>query len=271
MRNIYLIAFLLLTNLCFAQSIKGEYTYIEVADRFDFVTGDNPYQLSDMMVYYFEKKGAKAYRKKDSPNVSKCDILYADLEKGAGVLWTKLSIVLKNCNDEVVLRSEVGKSKQKEHAKMYPDALRHAFKTVTLSKLQKVKAKSISPENTAIEKKNNDNSSKETAEKVKDELVGVIKPINNTQNTAIPLASFSNYTLNEKSYLLKKTEAGFALFATQKMNDDFIKIGDISIVEGAKFTMIDIYGETKEGVFNAKQDIIIKLSSGAEIRYIKQL
>ncbi len=43
---------------------------------------------------------------------------------------TKLSIELKDCNDQVVYTSEIGESREKEYNKAYNEALRDAFNSI---------------------------------------------------------------------------------------------------------------------------------------------
>ncbi|EDM43801.1 hypothetical protein SCB49_09425 [unidentified eubacterium SCB49] len=264
MKNSICIAFFLIAIFSNAQEKIGNYSYIEVPDRFEFISGDNTYKMSDMMVFYFEKKGMSAYRKAKSPDVSKCNVLFADIEKSKSFLSTKLSVELRNCNDEVVFKSDYGMSKEKAYEKMYPDALRQAFATFTAGDVVRAEAKIIAP-SSATEVTN-------VVQEKKDDLnVEVVTDAVNTTMKSVPEASFSNYQLNDSSYLLKKVESGFTFFLTQEGDNNFVKVGDISLKENGTFTMVDIYGEIKSGYFNSSQDLVVKLSSGAEVIYKKAL
>lgn len=273
MRVILLVAFIASATIGNAQSGIGEYDFIEVSDRFEFVTGDNTYQLSDMMVYYFEKKGIKAYRQQDSPNVAKCDALYADIEKGTSILSSKLAIVIKDCNDTVVFRSKEGKSKVKAYAKAYPDALRTAFSTFAKSDIKILDvSKAVVSDTKEVKDTSMDNVVVTVTDTQKEAvLIKVEETATSAAIVQIPETAFSNYELNGQSYLLKKVATGFTLFLTQEGNDNFIKVGDIAITTGASFTMVDIYGENKMGRFNTKQDLVIQLANGDELVYVKQL
>ena len=272
MKNIFLIACLFIASICTAQDNIGAYSFIEVPDRFEFTPGDNPYQMSEMMVYYLEKKGMKASRKIDSPNVPKCDALYADMIRGTSVLSTRLFFVLKDCNDRIVFQSREGKSKVKAHAKAYPDALRMAFKTFTKNDINISEVIEI-PDVTA--KKEKVAPIEMSVVKTTDEIKEVVEPkavetaANATKNE-IPEASFSNYTLKENTYLLKKVATGFTLFLVQEGSENFIKVGELKMAEKASFMMVDIYGENKSGYFNEKQDLVIQLANGNELVYTKE-
>ncbi len=272
MKNIVLAACMSIAGICTGQDTIGAYNFIEVPDRFEFVSGDNPYQMSEMMVYYLEKKGLKAYRQIDSPNAPKCDALYADMLRSPSVLNSRLTFVLKDCNDRIVFQSKEGKSKVKSYAKAYPDALRMAFKTFVKSDI-KISEVSKTPAQTPI------------AEKVAISEPKVVKKVEEIKETPqpkviekgtspvinkIPESSFSNYKLKENTYLLKKVTSGFTLFLVQEGSENFIKVGELKVAEDASFVMVDIYGENKPGYFNEKQNLVIQLASGSELVYTKE-
>jgi len=251
---------LFISTFCKAQQSINEYSFIEVPDRFEFVFGDNPYRLSEMMVFYLGKNDLKAYRQSDTPNVSKCDILYADLIKGKSMFTTKLSIVLKDCNDTVLYQSPDGSSRIKTYDKSYPDALRDAFKFFSVKNIKMLPEQEKNESKVEI-KENDlqiDTDTPETA----------TKDITNLGN--VPESLFTTYSNDGKSYLLKKVATGFILFLTQEDKDDLVKIGDIVLNKDALFTMQDIYGDSKSGYFNKEQDVIIELSNGKEIRYKRE-
>lgn len=276
MKYLALFTFIFLTSFCKAQGTIGSYSFIEVPDRFEFLSGDNPYQLSDMMVFYLEKKGMKAYRESETPDVSKCEILYADIERGSNLFVSKLSIIIKDCNNRILFRSQEGKSKEKAYAKSYPDALRKAFSSVAKKDIDVSNLTNTTLLQEDIEKENpiENVEVKTTISEIAIQKLPLEKekstPVKNEMNW-IPVSLFSNYSLNGQSYLLKKVANGFTLFLTQEENDNFVKVGDIKIIKAAAFTMTDLYGENKSGYFNANQDVVIKLSNGNELVYTKEL
>lgn len=284
MKNILLVACLCLVNFGFAQENIDRYNFIEVPDRFEFLSGDNPYQLSDMMVFYIEKKGLKAYKQVDSPNIPKCDALYADLLKAPSAFGTNLTFVLKDCNNNILFQSGKGNSKVKEYKKAYPDALRKAFKTFTNEDFTIAlprEMKSVRTEEKQVEQTKPSvepilkatEVTTEMVSKVPTEEVKEVKPpkletivVNEEQ---LPEAAITNYKRDENVYLLKKVPSGYTLFLVQEGVDNFIKVGELTILEGAIFSMKDIYGEDKSGYFNKNQDLLIELANGNKIVYLK--
>lgn len=272
MKKIALLALMIITNICNAQDNIGNYSFIEVPERFEFLSGDNPYQLSEMMVFYFEKYELKVYREKDSPNVSKCDILYADIVKEKSILFTKLSITIKDCLNTIIYKSPIGRSNVKLYSKAYPDALRDAFNGFDKDDINMLEADTALDEKPQIVKDDSITNSNPIGDELQErsllnkQEVQLVNKINN-----VPQISFSNYSLNAKSYLLKKVSSGFILYLTQEGKDAFVKIGEIMVNQNATFSMEDIYGDTKNGYFNLNQDLIIKLSDGKEIVYKKEL
>lgn len=273
MKNIVLIVCMFVANICASQEGVGIYDFIEVPDRFEFISKDNPHQMSDMMVFYLEKKGLKTYRKIDSPNVPKCDALYGDIMRVSNLLTTKLIFVLKDCNDRIVFQSREGRSKVKDYAKAYPDALRMAFKTfskkdVNISEVPEAPIVVINEENVETIK----SSVVKTTDAIKEvSKLAVTEDAVNVAINQMPEASFSNYKLKENTYLLKKVATGFTLFLVQEGSENFIKVGELKMDKEASFMMVDIYGETKPGYFNEKQDLVIQLSNGSELIYTKEI
>jgi hypothetical protein len=60
----------------------------------------------------------------------RCSLLYIEVKNESTFLTTKLQITFKDCNDNIVFQSVIGKSKKKEYEKAYVEALNEAFKSV---------------------------------------------------------------------------------------------------------------------------------------------
>ena len=126
---------LLLNSVCFAQSTINDYKYVLVPERYDFLKSDDQYQLNSLTAFLFKKNGftvvSKQDRFPDDLAQNNCLALQANVVNIKGLLMTKLQVVLKNCKDEVVFTSEIGKSKLKAYKKAYHEALRKAFELST--------------------------------------------------------------------------------------------------------------------------------------------
>ena len=128
----YILLFLLLTSgVISAQSNVNDYQYVIVPTKFDFLSGENTYRLNTITKFHLTKMGFKVfYSNEQLPREiinDRCDKLYADLEKRPSLLQTKLILVLKDCQNNVVYQSEEGKSRAKNLSIAFPEALDKAF------------------------------------------------------------------------------------------------------------------------------------------------
>ena len=127
-----LIALVVVSNV-YSQSNLNDYKYVIVPNKFDFLKAKDQYQLNSLTVFLFEKHGFLALKEGDTyPSDlanNRCLALRSDLVKGSGMFKTKLTIEVKDCNDQVVFTSQVGESREKEYKKAYTEAVRNAFKS----------------------------------------------------------------------------------------------------------------------------------------------
>lgn len=129
----YLLAFILV--ICFvtegiSQKELNDYSFVVVPEKFDFVNEVDKYQLNSLTRFLFNKHGFNAFFGRELPDVRRCDGLWAEVEGKPGIVWTKVTVILNDCNGNEVYRSEVGKSKIKQYDKTYIAALRNAFLSI---------------------------------------------------------------------------------------------------------------------------------------------
>ncbi|UBZ15112.1 hypothetical protein LDL77_05185 [Flagellimonas marinaquae] len=108
----------------------NDYKYIIVPKKFDAFKSVNEYQTSTLFKYYFEENGFNALYDDALPvdlAGNRCLGLLANLEDDSNMFSTKITIVLKDCNNVEVYRSVEGVSKIKEYDKAYKDAIQKAF------------------------------------------------------------------------------------------------------------------------------------------------
>jgi len=240
------IAFAFLLSLSsyfgFSQQSMSDYSFIEVPEVYEFLEKKDQYQLNSLTKFLFNKHGFNAYFSDELPNVRKCDGLYASLETQLGFIYTKITVVVKDCNGVELFRSAVGKSKLKEYRKTYHQALRNAFESFDgLGVNQK---EIVVAENNSEEK----NTNKVIAKKA--------------SGKSFPSARFSSYTNNGTSYLLRKTATGYTL--SQEVigaTDDLVLVGTIN-KKGEDIEFVTIQGGISEAYFDQDLNLIIKLPSG---------
>ena len=113
-----------------AQSVN-DYKYVIVPEEFDFLKSPDQYQVNSLTKFLFNKYGFQAYLEKDKEilknPIDPCDALYAEVNSESTFIQAKLTVTLKDCNDQVIFKTSEGRSKNKDYKKAYHAALREAF------------------------------------------------------------------------------------------------------------------------------------------------
>ncbi|TNJ43774.1 hypothetical protein KFZ70_07785 [Tamlana fucoidanivorans] len=123
-----------MAGVMFAQKSINNYKYVIVPNKFDFLKEKDQYQLNSLTKFLFNKYGFEAIMEggeyPEDLNFNRCLALKTDVNKDSGMFKTKLTVILKDCNERVVYTSEIGDSREKEFKKAYNEALRHAFNSI---------------------------------------------------------------------------------------------------------------------------------------------
>ena len=228
----------------------SNYSYVVVPDRFEFLSTPDRYQLNSMAVFYLNKSGFNAFLSSKMPNVNRCDGLYADVEEFGGIFGTKLQVVLRDCNDNEVYRSEEGRSKYKEYDKSYQDALRKAFESIERLRVKQKDFVLLKDSSTV----NGDDTMKSKSELVSE----VSSQVSMVSGIMLPTSKFSNYSKDGKSFLLRKTSDGYSLYEENTSSEDgFQLMGKIVVMEKVVKYM-DTSGKVFDAVFDAEGNLTIK-------------
>jgi len=130
MKKALLIITLFISVFASAQKTLNDYKYAIVPVKFDIFDEENKYRLNTITKQNLIKTGFEVfYDNQDLPVEAheRCDRLYASLENKSGVFITEIALVLKDCDNKVVYKSEFGKSRNKEFKIAYSEALNKAF------------------------------------------------------------------------------------------------------------------------------------------------
>ncbi len=136
MKKIAISILLLFVSVSFGQSVNS-YKAVIVPLKFEWLKDENQYRVNTLTKFYLEKAGFKAFYNKETLPAEysyRCDLLFANVEKENGFLITKLFVTLKDCNDKLIFKSEVGKSRVKDYKTAYNEALINAFESINALK-----------------------------------------------------------------------------------------------------------------------------------------
>jgi len=132
MKKITTLLVLLISIATFAQSVN-DYKYVLVPSRFSFNKEVNAYGLNTLTKSLLEKYGFVAYMDTDQmPDEVlnfNCNKLYVDVLENNTITNMKLTIVLKDCRNNVLFTSAEGKSRSKDWKIGYHEAIRDASKS----------------------------------------------------------------------------------------------------------------------------------------------
>lgn len=108
------------------------YKYIIVPKKFEAFRANNQFQTSTLLKYYFSQNGFNAVYDDALPQdlaKNRCLGLTADILDNPTMFATRLHIVLKDCKNTEIIRSIEGRSKVKDYADAYKEAIQEAFIT----------------------------------------------------------------------------------------------------------------------------------------------
>ncbi len=138
MKKYSLIIVLLFISLIASSQSINDYKYIVVPMKFKFQKSPNLYRLSTNSKFLLTNNGFTVYYDDALLPLDlakdKCKALYFDLEESSGYFMTKLTMTLKDCQNNIIYTSKVGKSKEKEFEKSYNEALTFALEDLKLLK-----------------------------------------------------------------------------------------------------------------------------------------
>ncbi|MGM5470526.1 hypothetical protein ACS386_09635 [Flavobacteriaceae bacterium LMO-SS05] len=124
----------------FAQNNINNYKYVIVPLSYNFIEGQDRYDLNSLTKFLFNKYGYSAFlQNEELPSDLKnnrCLAMLVNVEKEKGFLRTKLRIDLLDCNNNLIMSSRVGNSNEKAFDKAYTLALRDAFETFQFANYQ---------------------------------------------------------------------------------------------------------------------------------------
>ena len=125
------VIFTLFTLAGHSQRTINSYKYVLVPQKFDFLRDPDEYGLNTTAKSLVEAKGFTVFWSNgDLPQnlaANRCDALQVEVTQRKALFTTNLTVLLKDCTGNVVLKSKEGRSWEKEFNVAYDQALKDAF------------------------------------------------------------------------------------------------------------------------------------------------
>lgn len=222
MKKYILLLIILFGNLSavLAQNLD-QYRYVQVPQRYDFLSEADQFQLNSLTAFLFEKYGFEVfYGSNLAEGIPACDILRANVDKDKALFSTKLTVTLEDCKGQTVFTSKMGKSREKEYKIAYHEALRDAF--TSFDELNFTYSETpVNVAQTTPEDAEPEIEIVETTPEVLEESLEVEKSVTQKQvaEKALPVvveqkvtSGTRNFRNGATRYTLKSTGTGFELF-----------------------------------------------------------
>ncbi|MDO6429374.1 hypothetical protein Q4E93_02160 [Flavitalea sp. BT771] len=134
MKACALFIFVLFAVAGYPQNTINNYKYVLVPERYNFSRDDNQYGLNTTTKFLLEQKGFVAFMSNEKlpPEVAanRCGALMADVVQKKGLFVTNLTLLLRDCQGNIIFKSKEGKSREKEFPVAFDLALRDAFSSL---------------------------------------------------------------------------------------------------------------------------------------------
>lgn len=112
-------------------SAQSNYEVVIIPKKYSFLKEENKYNLNSLTKSFFETEGFKVYYAEDIlPKEianNRCNVLFADVTENNGLFASRLIVVLTDCQNNILLTSAEGSSRDKDYNVAYNEALRFAL------------------------------------------------------------------------------------------------------------------------------------------------
>ena len=197
MKKANLILLLLLFNYGFSQTLN-QYKAVIIPLKYDFQKEQNQYRIQTLIKVNLLKSGFQAYYSNEIIPIEindRCKLLTLDLVKESTFIVTKLVLVFKDCYGVAILKSGIGKSREKQFEIAYKEALDNAFMSLNTIDNSNFDTNSIlnNPSDLVLQ----------TSSKVKNETAELIKNKENSLLFAQP-TSFGYQLIDREPKVIMK-------------------------------------------------------------------
>ena len=134
MKNFILPLILMCGFYGMSQAELNKYKYIIVPTKFEAFKNENQYQTSTMIKYNLVENGFTVVYDNDMPAdlvANRCLGLLLNLKDDSSMFTTKVTLVLKDCQSNVVYTTVEGSSKEKDYKSAFSEAIKECFKSLS--------------------------------------------------------------------------------------------------------------------------------------------
>ena len=229
MKNLLIIFVLATTSISFSQNLN-EYKYAQVPSKFNVFKEKDQYRLNTLARLYMQKFGFETYFDTDISTTdfasNNCNKVYVDVLESNSLFQTKITILLKDCKNNILFTSKQGKSREKEYKVSYTEAFREAFESLVVLNHKYVEKKAI--------EKNQDSSAEiivqENNSLLQTKITILLKDCKNNI-----LFTSKQGTSREKEYKVSYTEAFRKAFESLEiLNHKYVEKKAIENVQESK-------------------------------------
>ena len=132
MKKYLVIVVLFVSFQGFCQDLN-KYQYAIVPAKFDFLKENDKYRLNSLTKLLMEKYGFITFLTTDiQPDEianTNCNKVFVNVLENGNLFVTKVTVVLKDCKNNILFTSDEGTSREKEFGAGFNEALRNAFKS----------------------------------------------------------------------------------------------------------------------------------------------
>src|SRR6476620_2075949 len=119
MKKLILVALVMWSSVGICQQSINDYKYALVPAKFDFLDEADQYKLNTYTKMFLQKYGFETYFNNETlPEEAatyNCNKVYVDVLDNSNIRNTKLTVVLKDCRNNVIFTSAEGKSAEKQY------------------------------------------------------------------------------------------------------------------------------------------------------------
>lgn len=238
----------------FSQKSLSDYAYVLIPQQFEFQSSKDQFRLNTLVRHLFKSNGFNALYDEELGSLPRCEGVFANVIQEKAFLKTKVVIVINDCHNNEIYRSQVGESKEKDHSISYPEAIRNAFTSI---QHLNIKQKDLEE----LRTKSEVTQVSTTANEVKTQVI---------EKQHIETSNLAVYQFNNELYFLEKNNADYVLYKNYDGTSKALKIGDLKASSRAGMYVFESNGESHLANFDESKNLIIdgKDATGKSIQNV---